>query len=316
MADMTRRERLAAGFVRFLSFGARALSHGTALAVGRFMGGVFYRFAASRRRIGAENLSYAFPELSQTERDGILKEHFAHLGMNFAELLRFPKWEKTELSRVVLENLSTLDEAVAMGKGVLIVTAHTGNWEILAPLLPTLHPSPMVIAQPLRNAALDRLLTRWRSVTGMEIVPRQGALRRLVAGLKQGRIVGLLADQDAGENGSFVPFFGRLASAEASPVTLARRLRCPFLLCVTFRNADGTHRVRFESIPLLALPTCGEGQGGEDAATLERIYSRLETHIRAAPAQWLWIHRRWKTRPESLPSATESRDTFTKPKVS
>jgi KDO2-lipid IV(A) lauroyltransferase len=127
----------------------------------------------------------------------------------------------------------------------------------------------------------------------LEIVSRRGGLRALVAGLKEGRAVGLLADQNAGEKGVFVPFFGRMASCEPSPVTLARRLDCPLVLCLAFRNADDTHRVLFEPIPLVTA----ESLEASDRATLTFLYGRLEAHIRAQPAQWLWIHRRWKTLP-------------------
>ncbi|MBM3217031.1 hypothetical protein FJZ36_19220, partial [Candidatus Poribacteria bacterium] len=221
----------------------RRLPEATALRVGSALGGLLYRALGSRRRVAEVNLVRAFPARSAAERAALAREHFDHLGRSVVELLRFPLWTASTEARIAVEGRDRFSEVARTGAGIVVFVAHTGNWEILAPLWHSLHPSPMVLAHPMDSPALDRLVTRCRQVTGLEIVPRQGGLRRLVAGLKQGRVVGLLADQDAGASGVFVPFFGELASAEPSPVTLARRLGCPLWLCLPFREPDGSHRV-------------------------------------------------------------------------
>jgi KDO2-lipid IV(A) lauroyltransferase len=284
---------------RCLGAAVRALPWAAALRVGAALGWLAARALPGRARIARQNLAQAFPELERHERAALLHEHFAHLGKCIVELLRFPMWRAQFSGRVRVEGQEHLDVASACGRGIVVFTGHTGNWEILAPLWPLLHPRPMVVAQPMRNPSLERLVSACRQVNGLTIVPREGSLRRLVAGLREGRAVGLLADQDAGPGGVFVPFFGRLASCEPSPVVLARRLACPLLLCLAFRDPDGTHRVVFESVHA----PVAENDAAADRATLAYLYQRLETHIRACPSQWLWVHRRWKTRPAGIESS-------------
>lgn len=267
--------------------GIRCLPLRVAWWVGVGVGDLLRMFWRQRRRVAEENLQRAFPERSLSERRRLLVEHFRHLGVNLVELVRFPWAWRRLLEGVTFIGRESLEAAQSAGKGIVVFIAHTGNWEVLAPLWPLLYPRSMVVVQPLPNPWLDRFVSRCRSVTGLELVPRTGSLRRLVAGLKNGFAVGLLADQDAGPHGIFVSFFGELASCEPSPVVLARRLGCPLLLCLAFRNADNTHRVVFETIP----------ENEDDAARLAFVYKRLEAHIRENPSQWLWIHRRWKTRP-------------------
>jgi KDO2-lipid IV(A) lauroyltransferase len=259
----------------------------TAWRVGERLGGTLRVLLRERRRVAEENLKRAFPELEPDERCRLLRDHFRELGMSIVELLRFPTAWREVLQGVTVDGMEYLERARATGKGIIVFTAHTGNWEVLAPLWPLLHPNPTVIAFPLSNPSLDRMVARCRQVNGLALVPRTGGLRRLVTELKNGSVVGLLADQDAGPNGVFVPLFGEPVSCEPSPVTLARRLDCPLILCLAFRNADNTHRIVFEAIP----------PNDDDSARLAFIYRRLEAHIRENPSQWLWIHRRWKTRP-------------------
>ncbi|MDA1192356.1 MAG: lysophospholipid acyltransferase family protein [Candidatus Poribacteria bacterium] len=291
------RDALLARLIRAFGWGVRRLSQNAALEVGRGLGELMRRAMPKRVRVASENLAFAFPEWTPLERRALVREHFEHLGMNIVELLLFPQWEDRFATRIEIEGREHLDRAVKSERGIVVFLPHTGNWEMLAPLWTSLHPNPMVIVQRLPNEALDRIVSECRGVTGLELVDRNGGLRKIVAGLKAGRACGLLADQDGGSSGVFVPFFGRMASCEPSPVAVARRLGTPLLLCMTFRQADGSHRVFFDLIPQAT-----DGDDNErDRSTLETLYARLEARIREHPAQWLWIHRRWKTQPASSP---------------
>jgi len=271
----------------------RRLPPRAARRVGERLGAAMRVLWRGRRRVAETNLRRAFPQLEPQERDAILQEHFRHLGMNVVELLRFPMAWRETLANVTVIGREALDAARRQGKGVIVFVAHTGNWEVLAPLWPLLHPKTMVIVFPLPNPFLDRMVARCRQVNGLTLVPRTGGLRQLVRGLRNGWVVGAPADQDAGPNGVFVPFFGEEVSCEPSLVVLARRLRCPLLLCLPFRNPDHSHRVLIEPVP----------EDTDDAARLAYIYKRLEAHIRENPSQWLWIHRRWKSRPAGSASS-------------
>ncbi len=272
---------------------AGALPRGAASRLGRALGSLLFRVLKRRRGVALDNLRQAFPEADRQAVAAMAREHFQHVGVNAVELLTFHRWRRRHAPHVRVEGRAALDAFVAQGVGAVVFIPHTGNWELLAPLWPSLHPHPMVLAHPLSNSALEALVTRRRGVTGIEILPRQGGLRPLLTGLKGGRAVGLLADQDAGAGGTFVPFFGRLASCEASPAALARHTDCPIILCAAFRETDGAHRVILEVMPRVVAETPDES----DTATLTHLYARLEELIRQYPAQWLWMHRRWKTRP-------------------
>ncbi|GIX07214.1 MAG: acyltransferase [Candidatus Poribacteria bacterium] len=262
------------------------LSTAWVLRLGRGIGRLLYQALPKRRRIAEENLRAAFPDWDDQRVRRTVREHFAHLGMNLVEFFQLPAWDRRLAPRIRLEDASCVRALVEKRTPFLVFIPHLGNWEILAPLWPTLHPAPMVLVQPMPDPRLDALVRRCRGVTGLEMVDRRGGLRRVVAALRQGRAIGLLADQDAGPGGVMIPFFGRLASCEPSPAALARRLEAPLLLNWTVREASGEHRVFFELVPV--DPT-------DDRETLKRIYRRLEAIIGEHPEQWLWIHRRWKS---------------------
>jgi Kdo2-lipid IVA lauroyltransferase/acyltransferase len=284
---------LAGGSAWALSLTAGLLPRGAIAFLGGALGRGLYHTLRARRAVAEANLRHAFPDLPAPDFDARVREHFRHVGLNALELLTFHRWRRMYAPRVRVEGREHLDAFSAQGVGVVVFIPHTGNWELLAPLWPSLHPDPMVLAHPLANPWVERLVDRRRRVTGLEIIPRQGGLRPLLAGIRQGRAVGLLADQDAGAGGMFVPFFGRAASCEASPAALARHTDCPIVICAAFRETDGTHRVILEVAPRVVAGTPDES----DAQTLAHIYTRLEALIRAYPAQWLWMHRRWKTVP-------------------
>jgi KDO2-lipid IV(A) lauroyltransferase len=245
-----------------------------------------------RRRVAEANIHQCFPEQSASERARLVRDHFAHLGMMIVEVLVFAQWDRRFAGRVQVSGRECLDDLIKDEAGFVVFVPHIGNWELLAALWPYLHPNPMALALPITYGAVDRLVMRCRTSTGMGIVERTGGLRRAVAGVKAGRAVGFLADQDAGDGGVFVPFFGKPISCERSPVAIARRLGRPVILCTTFRTDDGSHEVLLERMPDVA------SDGVEaDRAALEWIYARLEQHVRLHPSQWLWIHRRWKTQP-------------------
>jgi Kdo2-lipid IVA lauroyltransferase/acyltransferase len=296
------REACVAGAAWCLSVVAGWLPRRVASALGSGLGRVLYHTLAKRRAVALDNLRHAFPGASADRVDAIAREHFRHAGMNALELLTFHRWESRHAPRIRVEGGEALDAFASEGVGVVVFIPHTGNWELLAPLWPSMHPDPMVLAHPLSNRALESLVARRRGVTGLDVRPRQGGLRPLLTGLRNGRAVGLLADQDAGAGGVFVPFFGRLASCEASPAALARHTNCPIVLCAAFRETDGSHRVILEVMPRVVATTPAES----DEATLTRLYARLEELIRERPAQWLWMHRRWKTRPPATPDAESS----------
>ncbi len=236
--------------------------------VGRRVGDVAYALFWSRRRLALANLDRVFPERSPAERRRIYRNSCQHLGLVFV--------------------MTSHGRALAL-------SAHLGNWEILS-AAHRLSPYQLaVVVRPLDSPALNALADAVRHKTGVELIDKRRALRPVLSALGQGRIVGILLDQNASRReGVFVPFFGRPASTSRSIAVLAVRTGTPVLPIFARREPDGRHRVVV--LPQLEpLPT-----NDVEAAVVEltaRCTAAIEAAIRETPEQWLWMHNRWRTQP-------------------
>lgn len=199
------------------------------------------------------------------------------------------------LERVRLHGLEHLRAAMARHGRVLVLTAHLGNWELLA-IAHRLTGFPLaVVVRPLDARALNALAERLRRKAGVELLTKRGALRAVLSALHRARMVGVLLDQNASRReGVFVPFFGRPASTSKSLALLATRTRTPVLPIFTCREADGGHRVTIH--PPLEAPETPDAERAIIELTM-RCNEAIEAAVRRTPEQWLWIHRRWRTRP-------------------
>lgn len=190
-----------------------------------------------------------------------------------------------------LENWSLLESALASGKGVVCVGCHQGNWE-MAGYASALYGLPITtVARAFRNRRLDEFLNKGlRDTAGRRTVPQQGGVRELMHTLKDGKIGVLLADQNAGRDGLFVPFFGRPASTAATPAALAIRTDAAILPFYTYR--EGPFRYVFGFHPDREPARTGDSKA--DVLEVTRWYTSLfERSIRERPEQWIWGHRRW-----------------------
>ncbi len=199
--------------------------------------------------------------------------------------------------RVTVVGEEHLRSARAKGKGVIAVSAHLGNWEVGAAVLGHLGHPPTWLLRPIENPVVQDALNQIRATAGIHVITKWGGLREAIHVLRRGEVLAMLVDQDARDQGVFVPFFGREASTLKSPALLSVRTGAPIVPFAALRQPDG----RF-------LLEIGEGfvaEGSADQeADLERATARftkvIEDWIRRFPEQWLWVHRRWKTqRPAS-----------------
>ena len=270
------------------------------LWVGRRLGDLAYWVLPGRRAVARENLERAFAaERSGPELDRLCRESFRHLGMILVEACTF-YFRPTSilLSRVEVEGVDHLKAAAAHGRGILLLTGHLGNWELLAAAhVHTGYPLSVVV-RPLDSAALDRLVARFRERGGVELIPKRRALRGVREALRRGRMVGILLDQNASRReGLFVPFFGEPASTSKSLALLALWSGAPVVPVFIRREREGRHRVTFES----AVPPPATGNREQDILAFTTAFSRIvESTIRRSPEQWFWMHRRWRTRPGVL----------------
>ena len=267
------------------------------LWVGRRLGDLAYWVLPGRRAVARENLERAFAgERNAPELDRLCRESFRHLGVTLVEACTFYfRPTSVLLSRVDVEGVDHLKAAAAHGRGILLLTAHLGNWELLAAAsVHTGYPLSVVV-RPLDSAVLDRVVTRFRERGGVEVIAKRRALRGVRDALRRGRMVAILLDQNASRReGVFVPFFGEPASTSKSLALLALWSGAPVVPVFIQREREGRHRVTIE--PAVPPPTTGDRE--QDILAFTAAFSRIvESRIRRSPEQWFWMHRRWRTRP-------------------
>ncbi len=285
------------GFITVKAFSAFlcCMPLAVALWIGRRGGDLAYLVNVKRRSIAYANLKAAFPEKDAVEIKGILRQHFRNLGMGIIELLNVPVMGKGYLGKYVpIENIERIRAARDKGKGVIILTAHFGNWEISSLATSARGYSMHVFAREQKYARLNNLLNRYREMTGCKVVAKGFSVRDVIKTLHDNGIVGMLADQDAGANGVFVEFLGRPASTAQGPVSFALRTGAIILPSFTRRVGSKGHVVEIGE-PLGLIST--QDKKKDLKANLEKITCILESFIKRFPDQWLWSHKRWKSTP-------------------
>ena len=260
------------------------LADGLARTLVRVLDGALPRL----RRTAYRNLAFALPHHdARAVTDGVFQS-IARLLVAFA---RLPDMHAQNVGDWIrCEGLEHYRVAKNAGRGVLVATGHIGNWELSAFAHALLTEPMSVVVRPLDNPAIDRLVEERRALSGNRVITKKDALRRIVAALRANEAVGVLVDQNASlEEGVFVPFFGRDACSGRAFARIAHRTGAAVIPGYALWNrAERKYVLRFEPPVEIA---------GDDAADTARIHERLGAVIRNNPDQWLWIHRRWKTRP-------------------
>jgi KDO2-lipid IV(A) lauroyltransferase len=268
-----------------------------ARAVGIVLARMVYRLHGRLRRAGMRNLQLAFPQMAASERRRILRRLFTSLGRQLGDFCRFPRYTRENISRlVVYDGLENFERAQARGKGVLFLTAHFGGWEVSS-FMHALHGHPLhILVRPLDNPYLDRMVTRYRTLSGNRTIPKHEFARGMLAALRGGETVGILMDQNmTPEYGVFVDFFGIPACTSSLMARMALRTDAAVVpaFCL-WDPALRRYRMRFDP----AIETVRTNNEDADVVANTAAYTRvIEDYARRYPAQWLWVHRRWKTRP-------------------
>lgn len=292
-------ERLVLGPLAALGWVLAHLPSGFGLWVGRRLGDLAYWVLPGRRAVARQNLTLAFGgDRTEGELARLCRQSFQHLGMTVVEICAFLFAPRPSfLSRVRVEGLEYLKSAMARGRGALLLSAHFGNWELLAPAH-VLSGFPLsVVVRPQESPFLDRLVTRFRERSGVQLIAKRRALAAARDALRAQRMVAILLDQNAiRREGVFVPFFGQPASTSKSLALLALRTGAPVVPVFIHREPDGGHRVAIEP----EIPPPGTGDRNKDVVAYTAAFTRcVEEVIRHSPAQWFWVHRRWRTRKTS-----------------
>jgi KDO2-lipid IV(A) lauroyltransferase len=268
-------------------------------AMGSFVGLVFYAIDGGHRRLAISQLRAAFPMRTDAECRTIARDTFVHFGRSLVMVLRASTLTSAELLATIdVEGEDRVRTALAAGKGAIIFSGHFGYWELHG-LVHALVLAPMsVLARPLDNPHLHRLLEQMRCATGNHVIYRQGALRKVLRALQANECVAILIDQHIhGADAVPVDFFGRPAATTAALATLALRTGAPLVPAFAIPLPDGRCRLIYEH-PVEMPPATSADPVLE---LTQRCTDVLEMYVRRYPHLWLWMHRRWRDLPGRAP---------------
>ncbi len=271
------------------------LPEGFVLWCGKRLGSIFFHLDWEHRKVALENLHLAFgKEKSEEELLAIARRAFQNLGMMAVEFFRIPKMDVEAFKkRVAIEGLEEALRLLGRGKGVLLLLAHFGNWEMMGIMSKLIGNTIMVIAKPMKkNERMDQYITEIRNAAGLEVISSIKASRIVIRALSQNRVVGILIDQRAKRSeGIWADFFGKKAPTTPALAVLAMKTEAPVVPVFMVRNGVGKHRLIIQK-PLELVRT---GDIKKDVETNTQLFNQtLESMIREYPDQWFWVHRRWE----------------------
>ena len=277
------------------------LPRGLARAAGARVAALLFLIRPTLRRAARANLQLAFPDWSDAQRRRVIRGLVRHLGWMAGEFSQFPKYSRENIERiVVLDGFENFAAAERRNQGVLFLTGHMGAWE-LAPFAHALYGHPLhFLVRPIDNPRVDALINRYRCLSGNQPIYKNEAARAVLKVLGAGGTVGILADQNTAlDEGVFVDFFGIPASTTAGLARFALHTDAAVVPGYIFWDAAmRKYRLRFE--PAIELVRTGDAEADvrENTARFTHV---VEDYARRFPDQWLWVHRRWKTRPPGEP---------------
>ena len=272
------------------------LPHSALLTLGRGAGILYYRFIKKQRQRAIGQMMAGL-EISEEEAKKLVKASFINMATNVFEIFYMPRLNENNFRDYIdIEHLERLTDALAEGHGVVVLTGHIGTWEWLSAAFTFSGLPVTAIAKPQPNEQYTRVLNDLRATIHVEIFSR-GTSELLAAAraLKQGKILGFLADQDAGPGGAFIDFLGHPASTPMGPAVFSRKFNAPVIPAFILRQEDGRHRV------IVGEALRYEDHGDTDRDLYDftvRMTRILERVVRENPTQWLWFQKRWNTPPE------------------
>lgn len=271
-----------------------------ASAIGGALAKLAYRPFNVRRDVVLRQVAAAFPGLGEEEVARIAHASYDNLGRTAVEAALLPTLQPDGVLDLFdePEGWQLVEDAAALGRGIIFVAGHLGNWELTGAYIAARGIPLEAIARRQENPIFDAFITRARERLGMRIITDRDAVRRTPRALKEGRAVGFLVDQGVlGLASTHVPFFGRPAKTPRGPAVFALRLDAPVVFVTALRKADGRYQPVFERV---LTPLSGDRETDVDAIVAN--YTRvLERWVRRAPEQYFWHHRRWKWQPADTP---------------
>ena len=258
-----------------------------------FMALFFFYFIPIRKKTVFENLTFAFPDLNEKQIKEIAVNAYKSFFITLIEILYLPYMKEKEIKySISINNLQLIKNKFELNKGVILLSAHFGNWEYIAISSSMQVGIPYsVIVKAQRNPYVTKWLDKCRQKWGNKIVPLGASIRQVYTELKERNIIAMVADQRGPEDGIRVNFFGRPASVYPGPAVLAVKTGAPIIYGVAVRQPDFSYITELIEIDLNNLP---ENQDEKIKEICRRHTFYLEEMIKKYPGQWLWMHERWK----------------------
>jgi len=259
--------------------------------IGKLLGEFMWLIVpGKRKKMAVENIVCSL-QIVETQALSIAKQSTTRFGAMLVEVLRYPLLNKTSIKQhVIIKGQENLIEALACGKGALLVSSHSGNWELIGTALVLNGFSGAGVVQKQTNNGIDRFINEYRTKCGMDI-RYKSSVREMMRLLGEGKVIGLLMDQHAGKAGVEVDFFGRPASTPTGAAALGRVMDAPVVPAFITKNASGVHQLVIHK-PLWVEKTANRDK---DVFMLtEKITQIIEEHVRQFPQEWFWLHDRWK----------------------
>lgn len=246
---------------------------------------------ARRKTMAVENIQRCL-QADGPEARRIARASWVRFGPMLLEVLRFPVIRKQMGAYVEIQGREYLDEAMAAGRGGILATSHSGNWELMGGALASIGCPLVGVAMKQKEAAMDRFINDYRRMVGIHVTYKTG-VREMFQMLKEGWFIGLLMDQDTSiHDGMILQFFGQETNCVTGPAALARFKDAPILPVYITKLPDGHHRLMLQ--PPIYVERTRDKQA-DISRTTQRLMDNLEQHVRAYPEDWFWLHDRWKS---------------------
>src|SRR5579863_5119532 len=279
--------------LKFLGLLPRSVARGFGVVVANFL----FLVRAPLRRAAEFNVRVAFPELPQSARRDIVRRMVRNLGWLAAEFARLPRYTRSNIEEIIiLDGFENFAAAERRGKGVLFLTGHVGAWE-LESFAHAVYKRPIhFLVRPIDNLLVDALVNRYRCASGNQPIRKNESARAILRILREGGVIGVLADQNTvPAEAIFADFFGIPAATTSGIARLARHTGAAVVPAYNYWDTRiRKYILRYE--PALELP-CTEDEESDIRNFSARFNQLIEDYVRRFPDQWLWVHRRWKTRP-------------------
>jgi len=257
-----------------------------------------YFFAKKQRKIALDSLSIAFgKEKSSLEIERIAKDCFSYMAKSAVEVMFFFDKPQALRNRIQIQGRENIDKALAGGRGVILVSAHFGNFPLLLGRLAVDGYKVGGIMKPMHDARMEKIFLKKREKFGVRTIysqPRNECVNNSINALRNNELIFIPIDQNFGTGGIFVDFFGEKAATATGPVILAQRTKAALIPCFILRQPDDQHKIIFEAELKLEE---GKDSGEVIQVNIQKITDIIESYIRKYPAEWGWIHRRWKSKP-------------------